>query len=99
MSSKKGKSNAKKQKKAVIVEKQVPDFIGIYDAILDSYAFMLLAYRALEECQGDEERGCAIVSLQHGTEFLKQVSERFEAATMKLWRFCKQRKLPQEGQP
>ena len=95
MTSGKRKSSAKKK----IVEKQVPDFTGIYDAILDSCAFIFLAYTALEECLDDEERGCAIVSLEHGVKLLKEVSDRFEVATMKLWRFCEQRKLPQEAQP
>ena len=99
MSSKKGNSNPKKRKKTVIIEKQVPNFDSIYDAILDSYAFIFLAYRSLEEGETDEEYGCAVAVLQHGVKLLQHVSDKFEQANMRLDRFCRQKQLPQENEP
>jgi hypothetical protein len=35
--------------------------------------------------------------LHHGVNSLKHVSDKFEHANMRLGRFCRQKKLPQEG--
>ena len=96
MTARKRKSKTKKQKKAVIVEKQVPDFDDIYGAVLDSYALIFAAYKILEESNADDDDGYAAVVLRHGVTSLKQASERLEDATNRLDRFCRQNKLPQD---
>ena len=95
MTRKKRKST-KKPKKVVIVEKQVPDFDDIENAVFESYALISVAYTILVAGDEDDHHGHAIVALRHGTNLLKQTVDRFDHANARLSRFCRQNNLPQE---
>ena len=81
----------------MIVEKQVPDFDDIENAVFESCALISVAYTILVAGDEDDHEGHATVALRHGTDLLKQALGRFEDANSRLTRFCRQKKLPQEG--
>jgi hypothetical protein len=96
MSARKGKSKKKNQKSVVIVEKQVPNFDHIQDVTRDSLALIVIAYKILMT-DAEEDHGDAIAVLDHGQRLLKQGCAELERANLRLGRFCRQNKLPQES--
>jgi hypothetical protein len=94
----KGKKETKKRKKVKRVEKSVPDFDDIHNAILDSYALIYLGHQTILERTdgGDEKCSHAIVVVDHGVKLLKEAADRFEKANSRLGSFCLQNHIEQE---
>ena len=96
MNARKGKSRTKrKQRSAAIVEKLVPNFDHVQDVTRDSHALIFVAYKILVT-DAEEDHGDAMAVLEHGLRLLKQAFDALEHANLRLDRFCRQNKLPQE---
>jgi hypothetical protein len=64
----------------------IPEFDGIYNEIMDSYALLYVGYEMV--LKEDDEHGYATVLLHHAVSLLKKASIRLDEANSKLLRFC-----------
>jgi hypothetical protein len=80
----------KSRKKAACI----PEFDGIYNEIMDSYALMYVGYQMV--LKDDDEHGYAVVLLHRGVNLLKQASIRLDEANSKLIGFCRDNVIQQE---
>lgn len=64
----------------------IPEFDGIYNEIMDSYALLHVGYEMV--LKEEDEHGYATVLLHHAVSILKKASIRFDEENSNLIRFC-----------
>jgi hypothetical protein len=83
----------KTQKRPVTVERKAPSVHDVHQAIVDSYALILVAFMILVT-DAEEDHGYAIAVLHHGVNLLGQVLDGCDKENSRLYR---QNSLAQEG--
>ncbi len=92
MSAREKKTQKKNQKKTACI----PEFDGIYNEIMDSYALLYVGYEMV--LKEHDEHGYAVVLLHRGVDLLKQASICLDEANSKLVGFCNDNGIQQEPQ-